>query len=255
MAAENDPVIEFGLRRAQGVDGGLTAARAAYVGGCAGTSNLQAGQQFGIPVSGTQAHSWIMFFESESEAFTAYAKAMPNNCIFLVDTYDSLAGVRHAVEIGKQLRDQGHTLGGIRLDSGDLAFLSIQARRILDEAGFTDAAIVASNDLDEHIIESLKQQGAAIKVWGVGTRLATAYDHPALGGVYKLSAIRRPDGAWERKLKLSEQAAKITNPGILQVRRFRADGEFAGDAIYDTNLPIPSAFTIVDPLDPTRRKS
>src|SRR5207245_6557709 len=138
------------------------------------------------PVSGTHAHSWVWAFDDELEAFAAYARAMPNNCIFLVDTYNSLAGVRHAVEIGKQLREQGHTLAGIRLDSGDLAFLSIQARKILDEAGFTDAAIVASNDLVEQIIESLKQQGAKISAWGIGTRLVTADDPPALGGVCKI---------------------------------------------------------------------
>jgi nicotinate phosphoribosyltransferase len=254
LAARGDAVIEFGLRRAQGIDGGLTASRAAYVGGCAGTSNVLAGKIHGIPVSGTHAHSWAMSFDTELEAFAAYAKALPNNCIFLVDTYDSLEGVRHAVEIGRELQRQGHGLAGIRLDSGDLAFLSIKARKILDEAGFKDAVIVASNDLDEHIIESLKQQGAAIGVWGVGTRLVTAYDHPALGGVYKLSAIRKRDGTWERKIKLSEQAAKITTPGVLQVRRFRSETEFVGDAIYDTTLPMPSAFTIVDPLDSSRRK-
>jgi nicotinate phosphoribosyltransferase len=254
LAAQGDPVIEFGLRRAQGVDGALTECRAAYIGGCAGTSNVLAGKLYGIPVAGTHAHSWVMSFDSERKAFAAYAEAMPNNCIFLVDTYDSLEGVRHAVEIGKQLRRKGHQLAGIRLDSGDLAFLSLKARKILDAAGFKKTAIVASNDLDEHIIESLKQQGAAINVWGVGTRLATAYDHPALGGVYKLSAIRGADGSWERKLKLSDQAAKITNPGILQVRRFRSANEFFGDAIYDTTLPLPRAFTIVDPLDATRRK-
>ena len=254
-AAQGEPVMEFGLRRAQGPDGGLTAARAAYVGGCASTSNLLAGQRYGIPVAGTHAHSWVMAFDSELEAFAAYAEAMPNNCIFLVDTYDSLDGVRHAVEIGRRLRQQGHDLAGIRLDSGDLAFLSLEARKLLDGAGFTRAVIVGSNDLDEYIIASLKQQGAAIAVWGVGTRLVTAYDQPALGGVYKLSAIRRADGAWEPKLKLSAQAAKITNPGILQVRRFRSSTEFIGDAIYDLSRPLPaSCFTIVDPLNPTRRK-
>jgi nicotinate phosphoribosyltransferase len=254
MAAQGDPVIEFGLRRAQGIDGALTASRAAYVGGCAGTSNVLAGKTFGIPVSGTHAHSWVLSFDTELEAFAAYAKALPNNCIFLVDTYDSRAGVRHAVQIGKQLREQGHKLAGIRLDSGDLAFLSIGARKILDEAGLGDAIIVGSNDLDEHIIESLKQQGATIKVWGVGTRLVTAYDQPALGGIYKLAALRQPDGVWEPKLKLSEQAAKITNPGILQVRRFRSENRFLGDAIYDLSRPLPESFTVVDPLDSTRRK-
>src|SRR5438132_3347286 len=150
LAAQSDPVIEFGLRRAQGVDGGLTAARAAYIGGCAGTSNLQAGERFGIPVSGTQAHSWIMFFENESEAFGEYAKAMPNNCVFLVDSYNSLEGVRHAIAIGSELRRQGHEMIGVRLDSGDRVALSIDARRMLDEAGFTTAKIVCSGDLDEH---------------------------------------------------------------------------------------------------------
>jgi nicotinate phosphoribosyltransferase len=254
LAARGEPVIEFGLRRAQGIDGGLTASRAAYVGGCAGTSNVLAGKTFGIPVSGTHAHSWVMSFDNEKQAFEEYAQALPNNCIFLVDTYDSLEGVRHAVEVGKELRQRGSELAGIRLDSGDLAFLSIEARKILDKSGFSNAAIIGSNDLDEHIIESLKSQGAKINIWGVGTRLVTAYDQPALGGVYKLSAIRKPGGAWEHKVKLSEQAAKITNPGILQVRRFRTEKEFVGDAIYDLELGLPPAVTIVDPLDVTRRK-
>ena len=254
LAARGEPVIEFGLRRAQGIDGGLTASRAAYVGGCAGTSNVLAGKIFGIPISGTHAHSWVMAFDNEKQAFQEYARALPNNCIFLVDTYDSLEGVRHAVEVGKELRQRGIELGGIRLDSGDLAFLSIEARRILDEGGFADAAIIASNDLDEHIIESLKLQGARINVWGVGTRLATAFDQPALGGVYKLSAIRQSDGAWQHKVKLSEQAAKITNPGILQIRRFRTGSEFIGDAIYDLEFAVPKEVVIVDPLDVTRRK-
>jgi nicotinate phosphoribosyltransferase len=254
LAACAEPVIEFGLRRAQGIDGGLTASRAAYVGGCAGTSNVLAGKTFGIPVSGTHAHSWIMSFDNEKQAFEEYARALPNNCIFLVDTYDSLEGVRHAVEVGKELRQRGSELAGIRLDSGDLAFLSIEARKILDQGGFPNALIVGSNDLDEHLIESLKNQRATINVWGVGTRLVTAYDQPALGGVYKLSAIRKPGGAWEHKVKLSEQATKITNPGILQVRRFRTEKEFVGDAIYDLELGLPAGVTIVDPLDVTRRK-
>lgn len=253
LAAQGEPVIEFGLRRAQG-SGGLVASRAAYVGGCAGTSNVLAGKQFGIPVMGTHAHSWVMAFPSEPEAFHQYAQAMPNNSIFLVDTYDSLEGVRHAIEAGRWLRQNGHELGGIRLDSGDLAYLSIEARKLLDGAGFTKAVIVGSNDLDEYIITSLKEQGAAINVWGVGTRLATAFDEPALGGVYKLSAIRDPGATWIPKLKVSEQAIKTTTPGIPQVRRFRAATEFVGDAIYDLSRPVPEQFAIVDPLDPTRRK-
>ncbi len=254
LAAQEDPVVEFGLRRAQGIDGALTASRSAYIGGCAGTSNVLAGKVFGIPVKGTHAHSWVMSFESEVAAFSAYAEALPNNGIFLVDTYDSLKGVRNAIEAGRRLRKAGHKLGGIRLDSGDLAYLSIEARKMLDAAGFKDAAIVASNDLNEHLIASLKQQGAKVNVWGVGTMLVTAYDQPALGGVYKLSAIRKPDGTWEHKIKLSEQAAKATNPGVLQVRRFRKENQFIGDAIYDETRPLPKKVTIVDPADATRRK-
>ena len=254
LAAQGEPVIEFGLRRAQGIDGGVTASRAAYIGGCAGTSNLLAGKLYGIPVVGTHAHSWVMSFDNELNAFAAYAEAMPNNCVFLVDTYNSLEGINHAVEAAKQLRAQGHELIGIRLDSGDLAFLSIQARKVLDQAGFPDAKILGSNDLDEHIIESLKMQRAAINVWGVGTRLVTAYDTPALGGVYKLSAIRNRNEEWQPKLKLSEHAAKVTNPGVLQVRRFRSEKELIGDAIYDIHMGLPPEVTIVDPADVIRRK-
>ena len=255
LAAQGDPVIEFGLRRAQGIDGALTASRAAYIGGCAATSNVLAGKTFGIPVKGTHAHSWVMSFDNELDAFTAYAKALPNNCIFLVDTYDTLEGVRHAVAVGKQLRRKGYKLGGVRLDSGDLAYLSVRARKILNAAGFKNVAIIGSNDLNEHLIASLKQQGTAIKVWGVGTMLVTAYDQPALGGVYKLSAIRKPDGTWQHKIKTSEQAAKTTNPGVLQVRRFRKNNQLIGDAIYDELSPLPRRFVIVDPAEPTRRKN
>jgi nicotinate phosphoribosyltransferase len=254
LAARGEPVLEFGLRRAQGTDGALTASRAAYVGGCAATSNVLAGKRFGIPVRGTHAHSWVMSFEDELAAFAAYAKAMPNNCVFLVDTYDTLAGVRHAVAAGQWLRQHGHQLLGIRLDSGDLAYLSTEARKLLDAAGFAHAVIIASNDLDEHLIASLKAQGATINVWGVGTRLVTGYDQPALGGVYKLTAVRRPGEPWNYKLKLSEQAVKTSTPGILQVRRFCAGGQFLADAIYDAECGPPAEFTMVDPLDATRRK-
>jgi nicotinate phosphoribosyltransferase len=254
LAARGEPVLEFGLRRAQGVDGALAASRAAYIGGCAATSNVLAGKRFGIPVRGTHAHSWVMSFHDEREAFLAYAEAVPNNCVFLVDTYDTLEGVRHAVETGKWLREHGYEMVGIRLDSGDLAWLSIEARKILDEAGFSKAVIIASNNLDEHIIASLKEQGAQINVWGVGTKMITAYDQPALGGVYKLSAIRGKDGQWAYKVKLSEQSAKISNPGIQQVRRFRSAKEFIGDGIYNEETGAPTLFTIVDPQDSTRRK-
>lgn len=257
LAAQGDPVIEFGLRRAQGVDGGLAASRAAYVGGCDSTSNVLAGKLFGIPVKGTHAHSWVMAFPDERTAFRAYAEAMPGNCVLLVDTYDTLEGVREAVRVGRWLREQGHELAGVRLDSGDLAYLSIEARRILDEGGFPRAVIVASNDLDEHVIASLKQQGAKITVWGVGTQLVTGGDQPALGGVYKLSAVRaRGEVAWQHKLKLSEQPAKISIPGVLNVRRYSQGGEFVGDMIYDETAP-PAAEApraLIDPGNELRRK-
>ncbi len=255
QAAQGEPVLEFGLRRAQGPDGGITASRAAYVGGCVGTSNVLAGKLFGIPIKGTHAHSWVMVFEDELEAFEQYAEAMPNNCVFLVDTYNTLEGVRRAVTVGRRLREQGHRMVGVRLDSGDLAYLSIEARRILDEAGFTDAAILASNDLDEQVISSLKAQGAAINTWGVGTRLATAYDQPALGGVYKLTAIRAEDGSWQHRVKLSEEIGKVSIPGILQVRRFRQDGQFVADAIYDEITGPQEPHGITDPTDIARRKT
>ena len=254
LATRGQPVFEFGLRRAQGINGALTASRAAFIGGCGATSNVLAGKLFGIPVRGTHAHSWVMSFDSEIESFRAWAKAMPNNCIFLVDTYDTLEGVRNAVEVGKEMRGHGHEMAGIRLDSGDLAYLSSEARRILDEAGFEDAIIVGSNDLDEYIIESIKQQGGTIDIWGVGTRLATSFEQPALDGVYKLSAIRKPDGQWQYKVKLSEQAIKITNPGVLQVRRFHSGKGFVADAIYDELRGLSGDCIIVDPMDRTRRR-
>ncbi|MBN8524547.1 MAG: nicotinate phosphoribosyltransferase [Planctomycetes bacterium] len=254
LAAGDAPVLEFGLRRAQGLDGAMTASRAAFVGGCASTSNVLAGRRFGIPVRGTHAHSWVMSFDDEEEAFAAYAGAMPNNCVFLVDTYDTLEGVHKAIAVGRRLRQRGHEMVGIRLDSGDLAWLSAQARRLLDEAGFPQAQIVASNDLDERTIASIRQQGGAVGVWGVGTKLSTAYDQPALGGVYKLAAIREPGGPWKPRVKLSEQAIKVSNPGIQNVRRFVRAGEAVGDVIWDELHPQPAAWTMVDPADPTRRR-
>lgn len=250
-AAQGDQVLEFGLRRAQGIDGGLSASRAAYIGGCHATSNVLAGRLYGIPVRGTHAHSWVMSFDSELDSFLAYAEAMPNNCVFLVDTFDTLRGVERAIEVGKKLRADHHELAGIRLDSGDLADLSIKARAMLDAAGFERAAIVASNDLDETLIESLKHQGAAINVWGVGTKLVTAYDQPALGGVYKLAALS-DGGRWDYKIKLSEQPAKVSIPGLLQVRRFvDADGHPLGDVIYDEESGCPADPTLIDPMDAT----
>lgn len=265
QAAGDDAVLEFGLRRAQGIDGALAASRAAYLGGCSATSNVLAGKLFGIPVKGTHAHSWVMSFDDERESFAAYAAALPNNCVFLVDTYDTLQGVQHAIEIGRELRTQGHEMVGIRLDSGDLAYLSIEARKLLDAAGFTEAAIVASNDLDEHLIQELKRQGATIAVWGVGTKLSTAYDQPALGGVYKLGAMRETGtdtktNRWSPRIKLSETTVKTSIPGILQVRRYEQAGRFLADMIYDESDITPdlnpnAAQCIIDPQDPTHHRA
>lgn len=253
-SAKGDPVIEFGLRRAQGIDGALAASRAAYIGGCSSTSNLLAGKIYGIPVKGTHAHSWVMAFDNELEAFKEYAKCMPDNCVFLVDTYNTLDGVKHAVEVGTWLKANGHKLIGIRLDSGDLAYLSIEARRMLDRSGFEDAIIVASNNLDERIIGSLKDQGGKINVWGVGTKLASAFDQPALDGVYKLAAVKDKDNKWRYTIKLSEQAVKINNPGILQVRRFISNNEYIADMVFNTESELRGDYTIIDPLDVTRQK-
>jgi len=254
-AAKGDPIMEFGLRRAQGIDGALTASRAAYIGGCTSTSNVLAGKIYGIPVQGTHSHSWVMVFDDEMESFQTYADYLPENCIFLVDTYNTIDGVKKAIEVGKRLREKGKNMLGVRLDSGDLAYLSIECRKLLDQAGFTDAKIVASNELDERVITELKQQGAQIAVWGVGTNLVTAKDHPALDGVYKLSAIRDPGGDWKYKLKLSEQMKKVSNPGILQVRRFRCKGVNVADAIYDEKINLDHGCTIIHPFDPTHQKS
>ena len=255
LAAQGEPVLEFGLRRAQGIDGGLAASRAAYIGGCTSTSNVMAGKLFGIPVSGTHAHSWIMSFETEMEAFEAYADAFPDQSIFLVDTYDTVNGIKNAIKVGNALRSKGKEMVGIRIDSGDLAYFSNLAREMLDAAGFPEAKIVASNDLDEHIITSLKGQEASINVWGVGTKLVTAFDQPALGGVYKLSAIRDEKGAWVPKVKLSQQSLKINIPGVHTVKRFFSKGKAVADMIYLEDQELnPQAALIIDPNDPTRRK-
>lgn len=255
IAAQNDNILEFGLRRAQGIDGALTASRAAFIGGCNSTSNVLAGKLFGIPVRGTHSHSWVMVFDDELESFQVYAENVPTNTVFLVDTYDTLAGVKKAIEVGKWLKSKGKQLHGIRLDSGDLAWLSIKAREMLDKEGFFDSQIYASNELDETIISELKRQGAKITVWGVGTNLVTSQDQPSLDGVYKLSALREPGGPWKYKLKLSEQMAKVSNPGVLQVRRFSSQGENVADVLYDVHMGIPKNCKIVDPFDPTRQRT
>ena len=237
-AAGDDAVLEFGLRRAQGIDGGLSASRAAYVGGCAATSNVLAGKLYGIPVRGTHAHSWVLAFDSEPEAFEAYARVMPHNCVLLVDTYDTRRGIRRAVDVGVAMKERGARLAGIRLDSGDLAQLSREARLLLDAAGLGSTAVVASNELDERSIKSLRNDGARIGVWGVGTSIAAAKDDAALGGVYKLALIRDGDGSWQHKAKLSEDPAKASMPGMLQVRRYRsATGGLRDLIVDDVEMP------------------
>ncbi len=237
-AAQGDSVIEFGMRRAQGPDGALSASRAAYIGGCDATSNTLAGKLYDIPVRGTHAHSWVTAFASELEAFEAYAGVLPHNVILLVDTYNTVKGVKNAIKIGKKLREHGADLLGIRLDSGNMAQLSINARALLDEAGFTNTAILASNTLDEYVITDLKKRGAKISAWGVGTNLVTAFDQPALDGVYKLSALQDRGGKWIYKLKLSEEEVKVSNPGRHQVRRFFSAGKYVADVIYDLDIGI-----------------
>lgn len=257
QAAAGRPVAEFGLRRAQGEAGGIWASRAAYVGGCASTSNVLAGKLFDIPVSGTHAHSWVMSFESELDAFRAYAQAFPTNCVLLVDTYDVRQGIENAIIVGHEMREHGHRLAGVRIDSGDLAWAARLARSMLDEAGLFDCGVVLSNDLDEYSVQAILDEGTPVSSWGIGTKLATAYDQPALGGVYKLSAIRCDKGKpWHDCLKVSESTAKLTIPGILDVRRYRRmDGRYAGDMIYDVKSGIRGCETIVDPVDELRRKN
>ncbi|MBI5346375.1 MAG: nicotinate phosphoribosyltransferase [Chlamydiae bacterium] len=232
FAAKPDPVVEFGIRRSQGIDGGISASRAAFIGGCSATSNVLAAKLFNIPLSGTQAHSWVMAFEKEEESFLAFAKAIPEKCVLLIDTYESLQGVKKAIEVAKSLKKENFKLFGVRLDSGDLAQLSIEIRKILDTAGFEKTQIIASNELDEYLIRDLKHQKAAITLWGVGTNLVTAKDQSALDGVYKLSAIKEKN-KWIPKIKVSEQVAKISIPGILQVRRFFDKGKYIADSIFD----------------------
>ncbi|MCI1694329.1 nicotinate phosphoribosyltransferase [Aneurinibacillus aneurinilyticus] len=257
-AAKGDTVLEFGLRRAQGAEAGYYGARAAYIGGVHATSNLMAGQDFGIPVKGTHAHSFVQLFDHEMDAFTAYSEAFPDETVLLVDTYDTLRiGIPHAIQLGLAMKERGKRLLGIRLDSGDLAYLSKLARRMLDEAGLTDVAIVASSDLDERLIQDLKNQGAQIAIWGVGTNLITSYDCPALGGVYKLAAVEK-DGEWLPRLKISENPTKITNPGYKQVVRFydRASDKPLADLIALADEDIPrDRITLFDPLFPHKRKT
>lgn len=240
-AAKGDGIMEFGLRRAQGPDAGLYGARAAMIGGCIGTSNVLTGQMFQVPVKGTHAHSWIMSFPDEYTAFKTYAELYPNACILLVDTYDVLnSGVPNAIRVFQEMKAAGHEMKGygIRIDSGDLAYLSKQAYKMLNEASFGDAIISASSDLDEYLIESLKSQGAKINSWGVGTNLITCQDNPAFGGVYKLAAIKNAeDEDFVPKIKLSENVEKVTNPGNKTIYRIydKKTGKIRADLICLAN--------------------
>ena len=256
FAADGDGIMEFGLRRAQGPDAGLYGARAAVIGGCVGTSNVLAGRMFDVPVLGTHAHSWIMSFKDEYTAFKTYADLYPDNCTLLVDTYDTLkSGVPNAIRVFQEMKDAGISLKkyGIRLDSGDLAYLSKKARKMLDDAGFPDAVIAASNDLDEYLLHDLKQQNAAITSWGVGTNLITSKDCPSFGGVYKLAAIKNSEGEFVPKIKLSENTEKITNPGNKTIYRIyeKATGKIKADLICfaDETFDESEDLMIFDPVD------
>jgi len=259
-AAKGDGIMEFGLRRAQGPNAGTYGARAAMIAGCVATSNVLAGKLFDVPVRGTHAHSWIMSFPDEYTAFKTYASIYPHACTLLVDTYDTIkSGIPNAIRVFTEMREAGVEFKsyGIRLDSGDLAYLSKKARKMLDEAGFPDAVISASNDLDEFLIDSLKAQGAAITSWGVGTNLITAKDNPSFGGVYKLAAIMGPDGEFVPKIKLSENSEKVTNPGNKIIYRvyekvsgkIKADLICLADEVYDENEDL----SLFDPLEPWKK--
>ena len=256
FAANGDGIMEFGLRRAQGPDAGLYGARAAMIGGCVGTSNVLAGELFDVPVMGTHAHSWIMSFPDEYTAFKTYAEMYPDNCTLLVDTYDTLkSGVPNAIRVFREFREAKKPFKkyGIRLDSGDLAYLSKEARKMLDEAGFPDASICASNDLDEYLLHDLKIQGAAINSWGVGTNLITSKDNPSFGGVYKLAAIQNEAGEFVPKIKISENTEKITNPGNKTIFRIydKTTGKVKADLICfaDETFDTDEELLLFDPIE------
>ncbi|MGL5642853.1 MAG: nicotinate phosphoribosyltransferase [Paraclostridium sp.] len=258
FAAQGDSVLEFGLRRAQGPDAGIYGARAAIIGGCSATANTLAGKMFDIPVIGTHAHSWVQKFDSELESFEAYAKIYPDKCLLLVDTYDVLnSGVPNAIKIFKDLRSKGFEPVGIRLDSGDLDYLSKECKKLLDAEGFDNIKITASNDLDEYSISELKSSGAPINSWGVGTKLITSSDSPSLGGVYKLVASYK-NGELEPKIKISEDPEKITNPGFKKVVRIynsqgkaEADLVMLEDEVLDTTKPL----TVFHPVYSWKKKT
>ncbi|MBI4558454.1 MAG: nicotinate phosphoribosyltransferase [Candidatus Hydrogenedentes bacterium] len=247
LAATGEPVLEFGLRRAHGPDGGLSGSRAAYLGGCSSTSNVLAGKTYGIPVAGTHAHSWVMSFPSELEAFRAFARIYPERCVLLVDTYDTIeSGVPNAITVYQEMRAQGFDVrAAIRLDSGDLAKLSKTAYRMMTEAGLENPLIVGSNDLEEDLIADLKRQGAKINAWGVGTNLITSWDCPALSGVYKLVAIHE-NGEWQPRIKISSNIAKATDPGRKQLVRYYGEGDVPiGDVLYEQDETWEESGTIL----------
>ncbi|MCR5486441.1 MAG: nicotinate phosphoribosyltransferase [Lachnospiraceae bacterium] len=258
-AARGDGVMEFGLRRAQGPDAGTYGARAAMIGGCVGTSNVLAGQLFDVPVKGTNAHSWVMSFPDELTAFRKYAEIYPDACLLIADTYDTLkSGVPNAIRVFQELRDKGihPKLYGVRFDSGDLAYLSKKSRKMFDDAGFPDAVLSASNDLDEFLIDSLKAQGAMITSWGVGTNLITSKDWPAFGGVYKLAAVRDKEGVFQPKIKISENSEKVTNPGNKKIIRvYDKEGKVKADLIclVEEEFSEDRPLMLFDPAEPWKK--
>jgi len=246
LATKGAPVVDFGTRRAHGVQAALYGARAAYIGGCAGTSNVRAGKLFGIPVRGTHAHSWVESFDNELEAFDSFSQVFPKNCVLLVDTYDTLTGVKNAIKVARRMEESGQRLMGIRIDSGDLAYYSKAARQLLNEAGLDYVRILASSDLDEWIIESLRDQGAQIDIWCVGTRLMTSYQTPALSVVYKLMAADQGDGRLIPKIKISQNPNKVTNPGVKKIVRFyNGKDRMMGDLLAEVDEPLPMGRAVV----------
>lgn len=253
-AADGHIVSDFGARRAHNVDAAVYGARAAYIGGVHGTATVLAGQQFGIPVNGTMAHSWVMYHDTEYEAFKAYAEVYPDNPVFLVDTYDVLnSGIPNAIKVSKEvLEPQGYRLKGIRLDSGDLAYLAKHARRMLDEADMEDCKIMASNSLDEYTITSILYQGGPIDIFGVGERLITSKTDPVFGAVYKIAGIQK-QGEWEPRIKISESVTKITNPGLKKVYRVYSEEGKAIAELLTLPYEVPSTnspYRYIDPEKP-----
>ncbi len=248
LATECQPILEFGLRRAQGPNGGLTASEAAMVGGCVGTSNVLAGKIQGMDIKGTQAHSWVMSFDSELDSFRAYADIYPDACILLIDTYDIIEGCKNAIIIGKELQAKGKNLLGVRIDSGDITYFSKEVRKLLDKAGFQDTKIIASNDIDEYLIREIKTHGGSVDIWAIGTKLATCYDDPALGGVYKLVSLEE-----QPKIKVANQVEKITIPSKKNVfRLYDDDGIMTGDVMELIDKETLNEGDVYDPLNPMR---